>query len=113
MSAGIYHITVEQGATYSRRLTWKINSNPVDLTGYSARMKVRKYSRTTPLLSITTADDIALGGAAGTIDITISATDTANLVADKYNYDLELVSGAGIVTRLVKGSFTVSAEVTY
>ena len=117
MPAGILHLTVEQGTTYSQRLTWKINSNSVNLTGYTARMKVRTPNRRDkePLISLTSAagGGITLGGSAGTIDIAISATSTATLVPAKYTYDLELVSSSGAVTRLVKGTFTVVAEVTY
>lgn len=117
MSAGILNLTVEQGTTFSQRLTWKINSNAVDLTGYTARMKVRVPNRRDkePLLSFTTSTGggITLGGSAGTIDISISAATTAALVPAKYTYDLELVSSGGVVTRLVKGTFIVVAEVTY
>jgi hypothetical protein len=55
---------------------------------------------------------LTLGGAAGTIVITLTATQTAALTAGNYVYDLELVSGAGVVTRLVQGNVTVTAEIT-
>lgn len=115
MSAGIHNIEVEQGATFRSHLTWLINSNEVDLTDYSARLKVRKSLRTTPIVSLTSAAEggITLGGVDGSIDITMSATQTAALNPGKYSYDLELESSGGEVTRLLKGSFTVSAEVTY
>ena len=55
---------------------------------------------------------ISLGGAAGTITLTISATDTAALSAPQNGvYDLELVSGS-TVTRLVQGTFLVTPEAT-
>jgi hypothetical protein len=53
-----------------------------------------------------------LGGAAGTITLTISATDTAALTSGRGVYDLELVSGSGIVTRLLQGVATISRNVT-
>jgi hypothetical protein len=55
---------------------------------------------------------ITLGGTAGTVDLLISAANTASLTAGQYVYDLELVSGGGVVTRLLEGNFKVSAEVT-
>ena len=117
MTAGILNLTIEQGTTYSQRLTWKIDSNAVNLTGYTARMKVRAVNRRDrePLISLTSSagGGITLGGSAGTIDIAISAASTASLVPEKYTYDLELVSSGGVVTRLVKGTVTVAAEVTY
>jgi hypothetical protein len=53
-----------------------------------------------------------LGGTAGTIALAAVATATAGLTAGQYVYDLEMVSGAGYVTRLVEGNFVVYAEVT-
>ena len=118
MSAGIHNIKVEQGATFSRTFTWKINANPVDLTGYLARLKVRDTARrpsaVNEMISLSSPDKgIVLGGAAGTITVTISASATASVLAGKYVYDLELVSPDTSVTRLIKGTFTVLSEVTY
>jgi hypothetical protein len=55
---------------------------------------------------------ITLGGTAGTIALAAVATATSAVEAGQYVYDLELVSGAGYVTRLVEGNFVVYAEVT-
>ena len=42
MLAGIYHLTIEQGATLDRTLTWTDGDGVlVDLTGYTARAQVR------------------------------------------------------------------------
>jgi hypothetical protein len=41
-----------------------------------------------------------------------TAAQTTTLVAGIYEYDLEITSSAGIVTRLVQGQLTVSAQVT-
>ena len=41
--AAVYDITIEQGATFRLSLVWKDSSNvPVNLTGYTARMQVRR-----------------------------------------------------------------------
>jgi hypothetical protein len=118
MSAGIHNIKIEQGATFSQTFTWKISGNPVDLTGYTARMKVRDTTRrasaVNEMISLTSpSGGIVLGGAAGTIAVTISASATAAVVAGKYAYDLELAAPNATVTRLLKGNFTVLSEVTY
>lgn len=114
MPAGIYNITAEQGATLTRTVTWKNSvGDPINLTGYTARMQVRAdYDSTTAVLTLTTENGgITLGGSAGTIVITATATATAALSASTYVYDLELVLGS-TVTRLIQGSFVVNAEVT-
>jgi hypothetical protein len=113
MSAGKHNFYCEQGATFSSVLTWKDeDGDPINVTGYSAAMQVRSKPCTDPILTLSTANArIALGGALGTIALTISATDTDDLKPGTYIYDLEM-SNSGTVTRLIEGSFTVSPEVT-
>jgi len=113
--AGLYNITCQQGATFQRQITWTDSAkDPYNLTGYTARMQVRaNTSSNTVIIELTTENNrITLGGATGTVDLLISAANTATLTAGQYVYDLELVSGGGVVTRLLEGNFKVSAEVT-
>jgi hypothetical protein len=114
MAATAYDILIEQGATFSQVITYKDNGVAVNLTGYTARMQVRAtLESASTLVELTTANGrIALGGAAGTITLSISATDTEALTAGRGVYDLELVSGSGIVTRLLQGVATISRNVT-
>jgi len=110
-----FDITINQGATFELTLTWEDSSGTaINLTGYQARMQVREtYSSSSTIVNITQASGITLGGAAGTVAILISATDTAALTAPFSGvYDLELVSGAGVVTRVIQGAATVTPEVT-
>jgi len=113
--AGQYNIIADQGATFTRTVTWNDSSgSPVNLTGYSARMQVRqRYVSTSTVLSLSSpSSGITLGTSNGQITITASATVMAAIEAGEYRYDLELVSLSGVVTRLLMGSFTVRAEVT-
>ena len=110
-----YDLEIKQGATLSLTATWKDSAGTaVNLTGYTARLQVRAtYDSSSTILSLTSAAGITLGGAAGTIAITASATTTAALTAPLSGvYDLELVSGGGEVTRLLEGTATVSPEVS-
>jgi hypothetical protein len=110
-----YDLEIKQGATLSLTATWKDSAGAaINLTGYTARMQVRSaYDATSTILSLTSSSGITLGGAAGTIAITASATVTAALTAPWAGvWDLELVSGGGVVTRLLEGAATVSPEVT-
>ncbi|NBX24091.1 MAG: hypothetical protein EBR52_08320 [Microbacteriaceae bacterium] len=102
-----------QGANFDYQLTWTVAGSAVNVTGYSARMQVRQYAESTAtVLSLVNGTGITLGGTAGTIALSAVATATSAIEAGQYVYDLELVSGAGYVTRLVEGSFVVYAEVT-
>ena len=119
---GKLDLTMYQGASWDYTLTWTTTSgtvtSPVNLTGYTARMQVREtQASTATILSLTSGSGITLGGTAGTILLEASATTTAGVAsADSpqsvYAYDLELISGAGYVTRLVEGNFYVDPEVT-
>jgi hypothetical protein len=113
MVPGKYNIICPQGSTFNQQLTWIIGETPVNLTTYTARMQVReKYTSTIYNVSLTTENGgITLGGEEGTIFLTISATDTSELVAKEYVYDLEVDSG-GEVTRIIEGKFIVTPEVT-
>lgn len=112
--ASRYDIACEQGATFSRVITYQgADGAPIDLTTYTARMQVRETAESgTTLLNLTTENGgIALGNVAGTVTLTATATQTAGIAAGEWVYDIELVSGA-TVTRLLQGCFTVDAEVT-
>lgn len=115
MAAASHDITIEQGATFQMNLVWKDSGGtPINLTGYSARMQVRRtYKADTAMLSLTSPDGgITLGGALGTISIVASATQTAAMEPLIGVYDLELVNPSGVVTRLMEGAVTISPEVT-
>lgn len=115
MSAGIYDIYIEQGATYNQPLVWKDSSGTtVNVTGYTARMQIRKtVDATTIILTLTTENGrITVGGSNGLITLLVSATDTAALTSFCGVYDLEVISPTGVVTRLLEGQVEVSKEVT-
>lgn len=113
MTPGTLDLVCPQGATFSRTLTWKQDGSPVNITGYTAALQVRrKHSTPDVAVSLTSGSGITLGGAAGTITFTITAATTAALGDGFYRYDLELTSGSGQVTRLIEGSFRVTPEVT-
>jgi hypothetical protein len=110
-----FNIDVKQGATFQLTITWKDSAGTaINLTGYTARAQARlTYDTSTTIFSLTSSAGITLGGAAGTIAIVIAAGTTAALAAPWSGvWDLELVSGAGIVTRLLEGTANVSPEVT-
>lgn len=117
MAAAKLPLAINQGATFAKRLTWLAGSTPVavDLTGCTARMQIREaVDSETAACSLTTANGgITLGGVAGTIDILIAATATADFAFATGVYDLEIIMSDGItVHRLVGGAVTVSPEVT-
>ena len=110
--------TIYQGASLKKEweLVAKGTEDPIDLTGYTARMQVRaKIKDTTPILDLTTENDgitITVGAEKTTLAIYANAATTAAITASKGIYDLELIDTSGDVYRLMSGSITVSKEVT-
>ena len=114
MQPGKVNFNAPQGSTFTRTLVYKVDSVAVDLTGYSARMQVRKsVTDSSTLLSLSTdTGEIVITGSTGTITITINATSMSSISAGNWVYDLEIVSSGGVVTRLIEGRFIVTPEVT-
>lgn len=86
---------------------------PVDLTGYTARMYIRENIEDVIPVHIMTTEDggITLGGANGTITLSISATATAAFTFDTAMYDLELINGT-VVTAVISGKVLLEKEIT-
>lgn len=114
MALSTYDISAEQGSDYLATITYKNSSGVlVNLTGYTARMQIRRTtSSDDAYLRLTSSGGIALGGAAGTIGITISAHAMATVPPGSYVYDLEIIDTNGKVTKILKGDFGVAAEIT-
>lgn len=114
MAAGKYNILIEQGATFRKEFQWfDKDNNPVDITEYSARMKVKKNKQTKiALIELTDENEgIEIKGD-GIFILHITAADTEKLAFTEGVYDLEFEAPDGTVTRLLEGSCTLSSEVT-
>lgn len=84
---------------------------PFDLAGYTARMQVRaKIADTTTLLDLTSPAGIVLDNTVKTITPMLTASATAALTWTSGVYDLELVSGVGIVTKIAYGNVKVALK---
>jgi hypothetical protein len=113
MTPGQVNFLCPQGSTFRKNITYKIQDVPVNLTGYSSRLQVRQtHYAANPIVSLTSASGITLGGSAGTIDILISDEVTKDFPIGTWVYDLEVESSGGITDRLIEGSFLVTPEVT-
>lgn len=115
MSAGFYHFIIEQGATFKHTLTLKDSADAlINLTGYSAEMDLRKnQDDTTEVATLTVANNrLTLGGAAGTVVLQISATDTTNLAPGDGVYDFELTDSNGVVDRILEGTYSIRGNVS-
>ena len=114
MPAATYNIKIEQGATFELTATYTDSAGAaIDITGYSARMQVRRTKNSsTTLLDLTSVSGITITGASGLLEIVASATLTAAITGTVGVYDLEIESAGGVVTRLLEGAVEISKEVT-
>lgn len=120
----IQDLNMYQGETFQFTFTYYTDdtkTTPVDLTNWSARMQVRqRVSSANPVtgLNLTSPGDITLGGAAGTVKVTVEATATAalplNFSKKTWFYDLELEDDSvpAVVTRLAEGKVFAIPEIT-
>ena len=114
MRPGKYNFICPQGTTFSKELSYLIDSRPVNLTGYTAKMQVReKHQSANTILNLNTENGgITINPSCGGIQIDVSASVTENIVPKTYVYDLEITSADNFVIRLIEGQFTVTPEVT-
>lgn len=103
------NIIIDQGTTFSTVITLADeNGDAINLTGYSANSQIRKHYSSSNSQSFS----ISLGGTLGTVTLSLTSTQTSNLVAGRYVYDVEVVSTSNVVSRIVEGIVTVTPEVT-
>lgn len=108
----------ERGATFYKKFNWSTESAPdtyipVDLTGFTAKMKIKTDFGGTEITELNTANSkIVLGGVLGDIELKLTSNETLALPAGNYRYDLELTSPTAEVTRLIEGYFEVKDGIT-
>ena len=104
------NLYIDQGSNFTSTVTVEdVNDNLVNITNYTTRGQVRKsYSASTATNFTTTITDATNGE----FTIALSRTQTGALKAGRYVYDVEVISPAGVVTRVVEGQVTVNARVT-
>jgi len=113
INPGTYNFTLYQGADFDQTFTVTQGGTALNFTGYSAAMQVREAADSTAtLLSLTSDSGITLGGTAGSVAVVITSAQSSAISSGSYAYDLELISGSNIVTRLLQGSFNVLGNVT-
>jgi hypothetical protein len=127
MAAGKYSFVIEQGSTLDFEIQYKdSSSNPIDLTGYSAKMQIKSdYADNSPITYLTLSSSLQPDGTglnlqgsrgakpytSGSIGLYISAVSSSALTFSSGYYDLEVTSGS-VVTRILEGQVKLSKEVT-
>jgi hypothetical protein len=91
---------------------WKVDGVIMNLTGATAKMQLRRSYSTPVVFELNTTNSrILLGGALGTVSLELSPEETEEIPSGNFVYDLEITTG-GVVRKLIKGTVTVTPEVT-
>lgn len=103
------NIVIDQGSSFSTSINLTDTTDGIiDLTGYTGAAQMRKHytsSTSTPFV-------VTIVPSSGIVRLSLLATATANLVAGRYVYDVELTDTAGVISRIVEGIVTVTPNVT-
>lgn len=107
-----YNLSIEQGASFYLKLTWKSATNqPINTTGYTGKMQIRNRVGGTILSDMTTENNKIKISSAGVIELKLPASDT-NQIKTNGVYDLQLISPSGEITRFLEGEVKISLAVT-
>jgi hypothetical protein len=103
------NIAIDQGTTFNEYVLYKDkNKNAIDLTGFTARAMMRKSYYSSNAITLTSS---IVNNSTGNILLTLNHSETANIKAGRYVYDVE-VFNANVVYRVQEGIVTVFPEVT-
>lgn len=109
--ATVSNLSIDQGTTYSVTISVADDTGSArNLTGYTGRAQLKRSYYT----NTNTAFTVAINNPSeGEVELSLTATQTSNLKAGRYVYDLELVNtGTNAVERIVEGIVTIYPEVT-
>lgn len=107
---GRLNVTIDQGATFERTIVYKDSAGAViDITGYTVRGQLRRDFDSEAKVDFTLSVSNA---AVGEISWSLTDAQTSAMEAGKWVYDIEVVTTASKVIRLLYGRATVTSEVT-
>lgn len=117
MIPALINLTLQKPDTFVYTFTWTDSSGtPIDLTGCTAQMPISQTYGAPTMLGLSSAtitpggSSLTLGGTAGTIAVTISATDAATLTSGVYSVQVMMSDGVTLNTP-VAGKFILQPEV--
>jgi hypothetical protein len=103
------NLIVDQGTDYTTSINLTDdNDNVIDLTGYTAAGQLRKTYTSSNAVSF----GLELESANGVVKLSLTETQTANIVAGRYVYDVFVTSPASVTSRIVEGIVTVTPRAT-
>lgn len=115
MAAATDNLIIDKGATFKKTYVYQDSSrNPIDLTGYTAKMQIRPYiGSSTVIVELSTANGrITITPSEGKIELELADEETVVISEHSGVYDLEIEDSSGNITKLVRGTVSFIDEVT-
>ncbi len=107
---GTYNFTLQRRSDHTIPLIFKDgNNNAVNLTGFTVAAQVWEETRTTKFADFTVA---YTNRTAGTVDISLTDTQTATFSPNVLKYDVALTNGSGLKEYYLEGTIFVSEGYT-
>jgi len=102
------NLLIDQGSDFSTTVNITDNDgNGIDLTGYTGAAQMRKHYTSSNAVTFS----VSINPGLGAVTLSLTNTQTANIVAGRYVYDCELTTG-NTVSRVLEGIVTVTPQVT-
>jgi hypothetical protein len=110
MAVYVSNLTVNSGADFNQIFTLENAANEtLNLTGYGVTSEMRKHYSSS---GVTTFTSSVADAGSGQIKIALTSTQTANLKAGRYVYDILITDTNNVTTRVVEGMALVREGVT-
>ena len=110
ITPGTYNMTVQRRADHSIQLVFKDNNNTaINLTGYTVEAQVWEETRSIKYADWTIA---YTDRSAGTVDISLTDTQTATFLPDNLKYDVLLTNPTGEKEYYLEGNIKMSEGYT-
>jgi hypothetical protein len=103
------NLVIDQGTSFTATIDLTDAAGAVfNLTGYTVAAQMRKNYTS----SVATTFTASHTGAAGKINLVLSANTTGAIEPGRYLYDVEIASSGNTITRVVEGIVTVTPGMT-
>ena len=110
ISPATYDMTVQRRSDHSIQLIFKdSDSNAINLTGYTVAAQVWEKTRTTKYADFTVA---YTNRSTGTVDISLTDTQTATFTPNILKYDVLLTNPSGLKEYYLEGTIFTSEGYT-
>ena len=112
--AAVNHFNIDQGSDCTITFALKDKNGPIDLTGYTAAMQIRRFTFSQDAVdTLTTCNGrLSIDAEGGKITAKFPNAITEKYPPDTMVYDIEIESDTGEITRIIEGKVRVSPEVT-